>query len=176
MGYWEKDQSWNPFDEDERTEEMLKEDAATGDPTAMERLQTIKDFEKSERGDIGPSDAALRQGQQLASEQIGAQAQALMANMAPAGPVGTQSGASLQPLSEIAQGVGQGAAAAGGQTFDTMSRLSSQAHQAYLARITRQAEMQRQRGLQETALMLEGAGTVLETGGKVATAGAPKPV
>jgi len=173
MGYWEKDQAWNPFDEDVRTKKMLEEDAATGDASAMERLATMQDYEKYKEGEVGPSDASLRQAQALAQQQVGAQAQALMANVAPTGPVGTQSGTSTQQLGQIAEGVGQGTAVASGQAFDTQSRLAAQAHQAYLARINRQAEFHAQRGLQETALMLEGIDTAMTTGGRIATAGAP---
>ena len=168
-----RDDPWNPFDRDERSKGQLERDAAQGDASAMERLSTIEDYKKYKKGDVGPSDAVLRQQQALAQQQIGAQGQALMANVAPAGPVGTQSGTSTQQLGQIAQGIGQGAAAASGQAFDTQSRLAAQAHQAYLARINRQAEFQAQRGLQETALMLEGIDTAMSTAGKIATAGAP---
>ena len=66
----------------------LKRRAGRGNLRAMQKLTAIEDFEGQNK-DAGPSAAQLRQAQQVAQQEVGAQVQGAMSGVAPVGPVGT---------------------------------------------------------------------------------------
>ena len=156
---------FNPNPEKRRRRKVarLKRRAGRGNLRAMQKLQAIEDF--GARKDTGPTDAQLRQAQQVGQQAVGAQVQGLMSGVAPVGPVGSQTGASAQQMAQMGEAAAEGAAAASGQAFASQSKLQAQAQEALKARIARAGEFQAQQAAQTASMIIGGVGAA----GSVAT-------
>lgn len=158
----------NPEKRRKRKVARLKRRAGRGNVRAMGKLEQLKDYNKNKGGPQGVSDAELRQGQAQASEQIGAQLQGAMSGMAPAGPMGVQSGMQPAQMQALGEAAAEGGAQASAQSLDTLSRIKAQAYEAYKARITRANEYQMQKNAQTAGLVIQGGAAAISGGASIA--------
>ena len=136
----------------------IEQKADRGNLRKMQQLALLEEAEARKRGAGGVDEAALRQAQQMGQEQVGAQIQGAMANVAPVGTVGSQTGMSAAQMTGMGEAAAEGAAQASGQAFDTQARIAAQANEAYKARLMRAGEFQAQQAAQAASMIIGGVG------------------